>query len=160
MEVTRFLQGRLNTSIPKKDTLKGCAAQVMSMHGVEVILATASAKKAIACALSFHGWSARSPKDPELRVLKQPGRLQSGSHATLVECKDFRRLHPSCFVSPVKSHNSIIKKPVALVHNVDISYLQLFNQFQSILVARAEWWSTSCTRSSVITVWWLLHSGK
>lgn len=153
MEVTGFLQGRLNTSIPK-DTLKGCAAQVMSMHGVEVILATASAKKAIACALSFHGWSARSPKDPELRVLKQPG------SATLVGCKDFRRLHPSCFVSPVKSHNSIIQKPAALVRNVDISYLQLFNQFQSILVARAEWWSTSCTRSSVITVWWLLHSGK
>jgi len=76
MEVTGFLQGRLNTSIPK-DTLKGCAAQVMSMHGVEVILATASAKKAIACALSFHGWSARSPKDPELRVLKQPGRLRN-----------------------------------------------------------------------------------
>lgn len=151
--MTGFLQGRLNTSIPK-DTLKGCAAQVMSMHGVEVILATASAKKAIACALSFHGWSARSPKDPELRVLKQPG------SATLVGCKDFRRLHPSCFVSPVKSHNSIIQKPAALVRNVDISYLQLFNQFQSILVARAEWWSTSCTRSSVITVWWLLHSGK
>ena len=69
MEVTGFLQGRLNTSIPK-DTLKGCAAQVMSIHGVEVILATASAKKAIACALSFHGWSARSPKDPELTSAK------------------------------------------------------------------------------------------
>ena len=92
MEVTGFLQGRLNTSIPKKDTLKGCAAQVMSMHGVEVILATASAKKAIACALSFHGWSARSPKDPELRVLKQPGRLQCGSRGTLVDRKDFA--HP------------------------------------------------------------------
>jgi len=59
------------SSAEVEGAFKRFGVRVMSMHGVEVILATASAKKAIACALSFHGWSARSPKDPELRVLKQ-----------------------------------------------------------------------------------------
>ncbi|CAK9115974.1 unnamed protein product [Durusdinium trenchii] len=44
---------------------------VASLSTGEAVLATESAKEAVACALSFHGWPGRSPKGVELQVLKQ-----------------------------------------------------------------------------------------